>query len=465
MDSNLFSSQSFSNPNFTLKEELSNDCYYDYTYNNSYNYDVYSLYNDNDSIFIAYTSKTEKNNINIMKIKKNLKEIIFSLKDHKNDIKIVKYFLNPINHNQYLVTVDIKSNIILYDILSETEYKIKYKKDAIQIYKHDFHHNDFCLNDFGINNFGINKFGMNKFGINKFGMNKFGGCCNFLGGSGFNNPTYVNPEFGINDNFIGGKNIFNHGLMGNLQMQGNSYLMTDFVEIVFIFFTEKINYFIVLYRGSGNLTFYNLETGEKIKNINNQSLINSMISWFDIKNNINYLITTFSSQITITNPVIEDIKSNEYTYCIFEKNVNLSGRNFVSSIIYNKNKEDYLLSYTNYRKINLINLNKKIITITIELDYNINCIIDWNKKYIIAAIENIFNKGVNGEIVKIKDFVIIDIDIGKIITKISESDGDVKKCLNKVIINNEEGLIVQSSDHKLKLWKNKENIKFNESSN
>ena len=174
-----------------------------------------------------------------------------------------------------------------------------------------------------------------------------------------------------------------------------------------------------------------------------------MVQWFNSSEKINYLILSGYSKIEIMNP-FEDKNKIKH---VFKDNDNLKGGNYAYSILYNfRDNYEYLLSYTRY-KINIINLNTKNIKYSIKMNYNINSVLCWNKKYLIAS------HGENYGNVKISKLAIIHIDSKKIISHLSENNNSVKGMIKKIIFCNDDfSLFINDSENKIKLWEIK-NIK------
>ena len=101
-----------------------------------------NITNTNDScgsndIFEVYTSNKNKKEYIISKNFENFNLEIFSLLDnkkinslqgHRNHITTIRYFLNPYNFKEYLISGDDNGTLIIQDI--NNNYKIKYKIDT-----------------------------------------------------------------------------------------------------------------------------------------------------------------------------------------------------------------------------------------------------------------------------------------------------------------------------------------------
>ena len=94
-------------------------------YTNIKHFEAFKSYKDNkEYLALPLTSPNKKNfKIDIYELLDNRK--ILSLKGHYNEIKIVNYFINNKDHNEYLVSVEEKQIIIIWDITNN--YNLKYK--------------------------------------------------------------------------------------------------------------------------------------------------------------------------------------------------------------------------------------------------------------------------------------------------------------------------------------------------
>ena len=97
-----------SNPNLKFKQIIINNN------KNSGDNDVFEVFKSmkNQETYLAYPNQND--NLDIIIIK-NL-QLLISLKGHKDDINIVKYFINNKNKSEYLISVDKSSTIIIWDI-------------------------------------------------------------------------------------------------------------------------------------------------------------------------------------------------------------------------------------------------------------------------------------------------------------------------------------------------------------
>ena len=116
-----------------------------------------------------------------------------------------------------------------------------------------------------------------------------------------------------------------------------------------------------------------------------------------------------------------------------------------SGLIYNKGNKDYLFSSSYNGKIDIWNLYDKKIYQVIKLDKcNLFHIIEWNKKYIIAADY------------KNKSFKVIDLTKNKVVGEIKGEHKNPVKCIKKLfLIKNfkyEEELLSSGNDKTIKVW-------------
>ena len=412
------------NPNIIYKEELIDDCKYDY-YENNFNFDIYILNFDKEKIFISFISKKDETNIIIKEVIKdnNINNIITLKNEYNNKITAVKHYFNHFNKKDYLLSTDYKGNLFLWEIISINEYKLKNKIKSTKVRNRNWQCSVFNQNTLfpGMKN---------KMGI---------GCM-------YNDPfNSFNPmkNFGRNKmNFFGD----NFGFENHLGMYEEPFVI-DYIGYSLLFFTSNNNYILVLYRESSSIAILDLETFESKGRIYDQSSTNSLLQWYNSNDKINYLIIGGYDKIDILNP----LEKTNNSYFVFNKkeNENLKGGNYAYSILYNfKDNNDYLLSYTKFKIINIINLNSKMIISSINIKNEINSLIPWNKKYLIACIGN--NYGEN----KFSRLSIIHIDSKKIITEINDSKNKIVKGGIKKIIDNFHNinLIISDSEGKIQLW-------------
>ena len=406
------------NPHIIYKEDLTDDCIYDY-YKNNYNFDVYNLNFEKEKTFLAFISKKEEFSIKILEISRNNnnQNILLTLKDHKNKILTVKHYFNYNTKKDYLLSTDCRGNFLLYEIISVNEYKLKHRIDSKSVRNKRYICNTVNQNSF------------------------FPGMRNRMGiGCMLNKPyNFYNPmkNFGM-----GGLDKFGMFDDMNFGFQEPAFVI-DYIDCTLLFFNFNNNYIFILYRESSSLAIFDLETLESKGRIYDQNSINSMVQWFNSSEKINYLILAGYGKIEIMNPLEE---KNKIIH-VFKDNDNLKGGNYAFSILYNfRDNYDYLLSYTKY-KINIINLNSKTIMYSIQMKYNINSVLCWNKKYLIAS------QGENYGNAKISKLAIIQIDSKKIISQLSENNNSVKGVIKKIIFrNNEFSLFINDSENKIKLW-------------
>ena len=409
------------NPNIIYKEELTDDCNYEY-YRNNFYFDVYNLKFEKEKIFICFISKKEKNNIKILETHNNNKNIILTLKDHKNNIISLKHFFNQYSQKDYLLSIDSKANVLLYEIISTNEYKLKHKIDSKSV-------------------------------RNKRWTCSIGNQPPFGRGIGciynrYNNPFVMNPMTNPMNNIFGRKkfgmfNDFNYDFEQQILFQEPAFVI-DYIDSSLLFFTSNNNYIFILYRESASLAIFDLENLESKGRIYDQSSVNSLVQWFNSNDKINYIIISGNGKIEILNPFLDKNR----IYHSFKDNDNLKGGNYAYSILYNfRDNNDFLLSYTKY-KINIINLNIKNIIFTIEIKNNINSVLAWNKKYLIVSEGDNYGKN------KFAKLLIIHIDSKKSISSISEDCNSIKSGIKKLVLsNNNIHLYINDSENKIKLWK------------
>ena len=410
------------NPNLICKNEIIDDCIYDY-YRNNFNFDAYTLKNEEEKIFISYINKKETNLISIIEFNKkdnnNINHILI-LKDHKNKISGVKHYFNPYTNKDYLLSNDCRGNLLLYEISSVDEYKIKVKIDSTNVRNKRWVCSTINNNPYmpGFRN-------KNRFGCILKPYNLFNPINNyrFMGGM---DPLGFDP---LNTNNL-------------LNFQEPPFVI-DYIDSTLLFFTSTNNYIFVLYRESCSLALFDLETSQNKGRIYDQTSVNSLVQWYNSQEDKNYLIVSGSNKIEIINPLLE---KNKIIY-VFKDNDNLKGGNYAFSIMYDfRDNNDYLLSYNKYL-INIINLNEKNILYSIKMQYNINSVLAWNKNYLIIS------QGDNYGSVKYTKLTVICIDSQKIISEISEQKGSVKSTIKKLkTLNNEDILFVSDSENKIKLW-------------
>lgn len=97
-------------PNFVFQENIVSNCDCAYSLNESF--DVFTSIKDNENYLII--SNKDNNNIEIINI--NSKQIIKSIEGNKYKFIYIKYYLNPNNKNEYLITTDIKGIIKVINI-------------------------------------------------------------------------------------------------------------------------------------------------------------------------------------------------------------------------------------------------------------------------------------------------------------------------------------------------------------
>ena len=103
------------NPNFINKEKISDN----YLHNS---FEIFKLNKINDAFYFAF-STLEKTGLNIYKYYYKTKKfkIIYYIKNLNFSDKLIKYFYNPIENNEYLYILNC-STIYIYLILNESNY-------------------------------------------------------------------------------------------------------------------------------------------------------------------------------------------------------------------------------------------------------------------------------------------------------------------------------------------------------
>ena len=127
------------NPNFRNKEKITDN----YLHNS---FEIYKLNNINDAFYIAF-STLEKAGLNIYKYYYKTKKfkIIYYIKNLNFSDKLIKYFYNPIENNEYLYILNC-SVIYIYLIPNESNYFL-----INSINKHYDHYYDlYSINYFDI---------------------------------------------------------------------------------------------------------------------------------------------------------------------------------------------------------------------------------------------------------------------------------------------------------------------------
>ena len=97
-------------PNFFFKENIVSHC--DCTCGLNESFDIFKSVKNNEHYLII--SNRENNNIEIIKIIS--KELIKSIEGNNSKFVFLKYYLNPNNNNEYLVTIDINGIIKIINI-------------------------------------------------------------------------------------------------------------------------------------------------------------------------------------------------------------------------------------------------------------------------------------------------------------------------------------------------------------
>ena len=91
-------------------------------------FEVYNLYNEKNSVYVAVKCKEDYSDISYIDIIKitsidNYKKIK-RLKGHQKRIVFIKYFINPYTKQEYLVSGDREEKIRVWEIITENEYKL-----------------------------------------------------------------------------------------------------------------------------------------------------------------------------------------------------------------------------------------------------------------------------------------------------------------------------------------------------
>ena len=89
-------------------------------------FEVYHLYNDKKTVYVAMKRKGQNSDISFIDIIKiislnNHKKII-SLEGHQKRINFIKYFLNPYNKKEYLISGDREERVLVWEIKDENKY-------------------------------------------------------------------------------------------------------------------------------------------------------------------------------------------------------------------------------------------------------------------------------------------------------------------------------------------------------
>ena len=90
-------------------------------------FEVYNLYNEKKSVYLAVKCKEENSEISYIDIIKissidNIKKIK-RLNGHKQRIVFIKYFINPYTKQEYLLSGDREEIILTWEIIDENNYK------------------------------------------------------------------------------------------------------------------------------------------------------------------------------------------------------------------------------------------------------------------------------------------------------------------------------------------------------
>jgi len=179
---------------------------------------------------------------------------------------------------------------------------------------------------------------------------------------------------------------------------------------------------------------YSLDNGNFIKYFNNTNniFIYYLLSWFNKKNNKDYIIQFANEKIMINN-LLEDE--------IYSELIHQPEDSHYSGFIYSINDNDYLCSSSENGYINIWDLyNKNLIKIFNTNDCSLYHIIQWNNKYIIVA------DYING------CFKVINLE-NDIIKDIEKQHTDSVICIKKIYHPQYgESLLSSSEDKTIKLW-------------
>ena len=223
-------------------------------------------------------------------------------------------------------------------------------------------------------------------------------------------------------------------------------IVTNYEDVIYscllIFTNNKKKYIITsTFNKSNDLDksatkIYSFNDGKLLKYISdsNNNSIYYLLSWYNKKNDKNYIIQ-FSCKKIIINNLLEDELYSELKYEVES--------NYLSGFIFNKDNNDYLCSSSSIGQIIIWDLyNKQIFKIINTGGRLLAHIIQWNDKYIIVA------DGFN------KSFKIIDLEENRgVIQDISGKHTDKVKCIKKIYHPfYGESLLSSSGDKTIKLW-------------
>ena len=223
-------------------------------------------------------------------------------------------------------------------------------------------------------------------------------------------------------------------------------IVTNYEDAIYscllIFTNNKKKYIITsTFKKSNDLDksatkIYSFNDGQLLKYISdsNNNSIYYLLSWYNKKNDKNYIIQ-FSCKKIIINNLLEDELYSELKYEVES--------NYLSGFIFNKDNNDYLCSSSSIGQIIIWDLyNKQIFKIINTGGRLLAHIIQWNDKYIIVA------DGFN------KSFKIIDLEENRgVIQDISGKHTDKVKCIKKIYHPfYGESLLSSSGDKTIKLW-------------
>lgn len=135
-------------PNFIFKENLYTECDCNYGLNESY--DVFNSESSKNNYLIT----ANKNNNDILIINIESKEIIKTLEENSSKFIFIKYYKKITIKQEYLITIDVKGIIKIYEISEKNNFK---KIDLISqiITKREFQNNWNFINSTALFNFQI----------------------------------------------------------------------------------------------------------------------------------------------------------------------------------------------------------------------------------------------------------------------------------------------------------------------
>ena len=183
----------------------------------------------------------------------------------------------------------------------------------------------------------------------------------------------------------------------------------------------------------GKTKIYSLDNGKYIKNLGSESKrVYYLLLWNNKNNNKYYIIQFADSVIEIDN--------------LFEKEIyaKLKSENesrHYSGCIINKEHKDYLCCSSTNGYIHIWDLHNKNIFKTIKTNNtDLSQVILWNNKYILVANE------------KKNSFIIIDLEIYKVITEINGKTDSHNLGIKKMIHPKFGETLLTCGNHRIRLW-------------